>query len=217
MTSTDRDITPSDEKLRIDRRTAMKAALGGAAAAVALTAPRIEGFSIAPDFAAAASQCPPDSQVGGTIPLTTMSPGCNTCSLCCWGTVDHDGCLPGNCHDHTVPGNVTVPVSSDNFDAPMLTAVVKGQVKRKPGALNAGKVTLTLSDFTLNEPYKSCTVAISGSCTGNGIFHPQPVDPEATSVRTQSNSWDTNIWCTKGGTTPLGTVTIAMTCLCGPD
>ena len=39
----------------IARRQALKAAIGGAAAAAAFVAPRIEGFSIAPDYASAAS------------------------------------------------------------------------------------------------------------------------------------------------------------------
>jgi hypothetical protein len=40
---------------RLDRRAAMKAALGGAAAAAVFSAPRIEGFSVAPGYAAMAT------------------------------------------------------------------------------------------------------------------------------------------------------------------
>lgn len=39
----------------IARRQALKAAIGGAAAAAVFVAPRIEGFSVAPDYASAAS------------------------------------------------------------------------------------------------------------------------------------------------------------------
>ncbi|MEI2808655.1 MAG: hypothetical protein V9F00_00140 [Nocardioides sp.] len=39
----------------IGRRATMKAALGGAVAGAVFVAPRIEGFSIAPDYAAAST------------------------------------------------------------------------------------------------------------------------------------------------------------------
>lgn len=206
-TERERDTT------RIDRRQAMKAALGGAAAAAVLTAPRIEGFSFAPDFAAASSQCAENTQVGGTSTLTKTSPRCNSCSLCCWGTVDSIGCLPGNCHDTVVAGSIIVPAASGNFTSPQVTAAVKGQVKRAPGALNPGLVTVMLSDFTVNEPFASCTVAISGSCTAGSTFNTSA----PSTVFTQNASFDSNIWCSGGGLTPRGTVTIAVTCVCGPD
>lgn len=41
------------DKKSIDRRDAMKAALGGAAAAAALSAPKVSGFRVLPDYAAA--------------------------------------------------------------------------------------------------------------------------------------------------------------------
>lgn len=50
----------------------MKAALGGAAAAAVLTAPRIKGFSLAPDYAAAAS-CVPMTQLNADLAFGTAT------------------------------------------------------------------------------------------------------------------------------------------------
>lgn len=46
-----------EERTRLDRRTAMRVALGGAAAGATFMAPRIDGLSVAPDYAAAATAC----------------------------------------------------------------------------------------------------------------------------------------------------------------
>ena len=67
---------------RINRRQAMKAGLGGAAAAAALSVPNIEHFSLAPDVASASSQCPPGTTVTG--PTLTHNSVANFLSNC-WG------------------------------------------------------------------------------------------------------------------------------------
>ncbi|MEO6628482.1 MAG: hypothetical protein ABIP03_07910, partial [Aquihabitans sp.] len=54
-----------------DRRAAMKAALGGAAAAAVMTAPRIGNFTIVPPYAAAAS----GSATGALLKATNGSAG----------------------------------------------------------------------------------------------------------------------------------------------
>ncbi len=55
-----------------DRRQALRAALGGAAAAAVFAAPRVEGFSITPTYASAASSQPPITATG----TATKSVGC---------------------------------------------------------------------------------------------------------------------------------------------
>ena len=60
----------------LDRRAAMKAALGGAAAAAVLAAPRVDGFRLVPDYAAAAT-----ATAGGGLqkdPNGTLANRCTT-------------------------------------------------------------------------------------------------------------------------------------------
>src|SRR4029077_2721851 len=76
---------------RLDRRAAMKAALAGAAAAAVWEAPRIEGLSVAPDVAQAAS-C-----TGGTVNSPTFSAVSHSVGNLgevqfCWGALSGTAC-----------------------------------------------------------------------------------------------------------------------------
>ena len=75
------------DESRIARRQAMQAVLGGAAAAAVFTAPRVTGFSVAPDYLAAATV--PACTGGGTTAANQHSrpTNCNTTALPkCWTT-----------------------------------------------------------------------------------------------------------------------------------
>lgn len=204
---TDSTNDPGPQATRIDRRQAMKAALGGAAAAAALTAPRIEGFSIAPDVAAASSQCAPGSQTAGTPnPLTRTSTAYG--AYRCWGTGDaFAGC------DFDVPaGSITVPVASSNFTAPTFDVLVGGQVSNDNGGIN-----VAMTNFTLNEPFESCTVEISGLCFGGDFGSDGTFSTTVPSTTlTGDGAVAGRIRCSDG-LTPDGRVNIKATCICGPD
>lgn len=180
----------------------MKAALGGAAAAAALSAPKVTGFSLAPDFAAASSQCSPNSTVNGNaINRSSTTYG----AFKCWGTGNAFGC------DTNIPisGNVTVPVVSTNFTAPVITATVGGQVKN-----NNGRIDLVLSNFTVDAPFSSCTVTVGGTCNDGQTFSTQV----ASTLRTSDGTWGGRIRCSGGlYDSPDGTVTVSASCICGPD
>ena len=139
------DAAPASEQSRIDRRTAMKAALGGAAVAAAWTAPRIEGLSLAPDFAAAAS-CS-----GGSI--GTITKNSNNC-----GTGGSTECFGGNCCNTVSMGGATV--AGNNFS---VNANIGGEVNGDSGFVN-----FTVSG--IDPPFQRCTVNVSGNCNNDGSF-----------------------------------------------
>lgn len=61
----------------IDRRSALRAALGGAVAAAVFVGPKVEGFSIAPDYAAAASCVSGSQAISHTTPcIYCLGNGC---------------------------------------------------------------------------------------------------------------------------------------------
>jgi len=121
----------------LDRRSAMKVALGGAVAAAAWSAPRIEGLSLAPDYAAAAS-C-----TGGTAGEITKNS--NNCGY--YGDTE---CFGNNCcgswgfsaniaSKFTLNGNISGDVSGDN-----------------------GNVQMTING--IDPPWQRCTVNVGGTC-----------------------------------------------------
>ena len=198
-------VTADDGALddtRLDRRAAMKAAIGGAAAAAALTAPKVSGFSLAPDLAAAASQCAPGTTTAGN----SINGSSTTYGLFkCWGTGNALSCNTGV----PVSGSVVIPVASPNFSAPTVTATVGGQVKN-----DNGRVDLVLSNFNLNEPFSSCTVTVNGTCSGGQTFQ----TGVASTTRTFNGTWGGLMRCTGGLLdSPDGTYTITASCICGPD
>lgn len=230
------DIGGAGDQVRVDRRQAMKAALGGAAAAVALSVPRIEGFSIAPDYAAASSasdhdldgdgdpeslQCARSAVVTGSAVLSKASVRCHR--VRCWGgwTGSRTDCT---CRPADVPGVITVPVASDAFTAPTITARASGPVYH-----DAGHLEVTLGNFGLNEPFSSCTVTVSGTCTDQHAF----VSTVPSTPLTANGTIRGKIYCAANHTSrtrdrhpderhgghdsPDGRVTISVTCICGPD
>ncbi len=62
-------MTYDDERRAVSRRRAIQAAVGAGVSAAVWNAPRIEGFSLAPDYAAAATAAPP-----GTVTVYQVVP-----------------------------------------------------------------------------------------------------------------------------------------------
>ena len=160
----------------LDRRAALRAALGGAAAAAVFVAPRVEGFSIAPDYAAAGT-CRVDPSRSGVVggskvlvrccsqDLTTLCYGGLGCASSCTGVID---CGTPNFNVPTVNGTLNIPL---NNVAPVqnitLTYRVGGATREYITDWNNDSVVrASLSGLPAN---KSCTVNINGTC-GAGTF-----------------------------------------------
>ena len=147
--ASDQPIEPSpDEKVRIDRRTAMKAALGGAVVAAAWSAPKIEGLSLSPDYASAASVRPV------TNPWVNAHPSSNGGAYSVIECVGNNVGL-NNCGDYHAPALALAgPTNGEVFT---LNATLGGQVK------NNGQTYIKLTG--INNASYSCAVNISGTCT----------------------------------------------------
>lgn len=97
----------------LDRRAALKAALGGAAAAAILSGPQISGMSVLPSYASAAS---------ADQAITVGSANYGNCPnrLYCWGSINQlDGTCPNPSQvDHVFLHTVRFSASGSVFDAP---------------------------------------------------------------------------------------------------
>lgn len=143
------------DREQIDRRRAMKAALGGAAAAAVFTAPRIEGFSTAPDYASAATV--PACAGGSTTAANqhTRATNCNTSGLPkCW-TTGTGGLGCSSCNTGAVSvgpartlGGVTV------------NANITGRAHQNASATDGGKLFVTFAGNT----NQSCNITLTGKC-----------------------------------------------------
>ena len=191
-----------DNVTRINRRQAMKAGLGGAAAAAALSVPNIEHFSLAPKTASAASLCPPGTTVTGT-PASLSKTGNVTGLAACWGATNGFG----QCKNAS-PGSITVAAASGQYTGPTIAFNAGGQVHNANGF-----VSWRPSNFTVNKPYASCSVKVSGTCQ-SGTFS------GAGTYSIGTNGVDTTqaIRCSGAPISNItGTFTVAVTCICGPD
>jgi hypothetical protein len=200
------DDTVTDTN-RIDRRDAMKAALGGAVAAAALSAPSISGFSLAPNFAAAASQCPAGSSVTGTP--STQSRSSETCvATKCWGTFS--GIC--SCGNYTF-SLITVNAAAAQYTDPTISVTVGNQVKNN----TSNNLTITLAGFNAGQPFDRCTVTIGGSCSGGSSATPTVDNGLVFGANnfTANNTYNGRIKCPGSVIqSPNGTVTIAASCRC---
>jgi hypothetical protein len=182
--------TPAEAGLspeRISRRRAMKAAVGSGVAAATFVAPRVEGLSIAPDYAAAASGT--NATNNATINATRSNSGTAyyclvTCCMLCWNANgiytkcaatnctaggpspcqngnSNDNYCCGNPVNHARTGTLTV---NKNVGSPItLNYNIWGGVGQgDPPSLN-----LTISG--IDPPFQSCTVTINGSCNAGGF------------------------------------------------
>lgn len=150
--STDSVKPENSEKLsqsQIDRRTAMKAALGGAVVAAAWSAPKIEGLSLSPDYASAASQTTVNPVSPGTSAAWFTHNSQTAGASRCVGAGSGISCNTWN----ATQVSYAIPSTTESFT---LNAALSGQVK------NTGSTSVTLSGVT-NANY-TCSVNISGNC-----------------------------------------------------
>ena len=148
------DGSTDPDEVRLGRRNAMKAALGGVAAAAVWQAPRIEGLSIAPDVAQAAT-CVTPAAASASHPSNTLIPFVSNC----WGNTAAGACA-------VQPLNiVATPFSAS-------AVIGAGTWGPGPGSNNAA-INVTVAG--LNAPTRRCTVALTGNgCGGGRIFFASP-------------------------------------------
>lgn len=174
----------------IDRRNAMKIALGGAAAATVWSAPRVEGLSLAPDYAAAAS-----CNAVSTAPQFVKNS--NNCGYYgdteCWG---NNCCEPAG-------WSRTVNAGTKNF---AFNGNIGGGVNTDDGFVN-------IATNSIDPPFQSCRVVVSGNCNNGGTFR-----GGGTYNFNNNGSQQSFIDCQGGGNflsaEADGTVRIDVTCFC---
>ena len=190
------DVTAS----RMDRRTAMKAALGGAAAAAAFSAPRIEGFSLAPDYAAASSGTTTTTTTTTTAPCTSGAPVAHTKST------EYNAGKVATCWGHQLGGTVysSGPPCGPAAFGPLNVAPGMSLSGSIDGRLNeGGTVTYNVSGLSATH---SCTVTVNGECNVGDFTGAKSQTFNA------SGAGSTNIKC--NGWAVNGSVTVGMTCIC---
>ena len=130
----------------------MKAALAGAAAAAVWQAPRIEGLSIAPDVAQAASCLP-------VTPLAVTHAGDRDILNECWGTRQPLGGCTGFNVGPEAHGRFNLALNIDGSDAGI------------PGEGLGGANT---SINGIDPPFQSCTANLQANCVNVGGTGPTP-------------------------------------------
>lgn len=159
LSATTAPVGPEDSN-RLDRRKAMKAALGGAAAGAVFVAPKVAGFSVAPDYAAAATCTTQSTSLGSEQSTNAIYCSC-IYYFTCWG----NDALSCNCNNVTKTASVNVRGTTINADV-----VLKGSANSNTG--NAGchnfdsSSSVTLTGFDSNN-VGSCTVNWNISGTSN--------------------------------------------------
>ncbi len=146
------------ESSRLNRRGAMRAALGGAVAGAVFVAPRVAGFSVAPSYAAAAS-C---TSGAGSPALNSAKP--DLCAVICWGNKngnagDPFGCGCNNCKCSDETQNLSLP--GTNFS-------LRFDVGGTAGCFGCGKNGGYRYQINgIDPPFQQCTLTFGGSSNCN--------------------------------------------------
>lgn len=128
---------------RLSRRTALRAAAMGGAGAAVFFAPKVKGFSIAPDYAAAAS-CPPVNTAKANL-----------------ATEDCGGILVGFCWGNAgtlcACGNKSYGITAGQFSV----------IGNYGGDGNGDDGFVNFAVSGIGSTYQSCTVSVNGTCSGS--------------------------------------------------
>ena len=196
----DETVTTNADERRIQRRTAIRAALAGSAAAATFVAPRLEGLSIAPHYAAAASPaCGNNASTNGTI--SDGSRGMNGCLVNCWGNTN--GNTSFNCGnilcDDSCCRNETQTLRLPNAtNGPFVLAFTSGG---RVG--NSGRWSYNVNG--IDPPWQQCNVAVNANCNFNGASN--------VTHNTDGSAVDNTATCNGAGNSNF-TLTVTMTCTC---
>lgn len=199
-TSCEQDDERLDQAAQTRRRL-MQAALGGVAAGSTFLAPRISGFSVAPDYASAASAA--CGNTGNTTSsMNYTSDGMIGCAVNCWGNTTgwyswncgNLACDDSCCKDYTktlkIPNATNGPFVVD-FNA-------GGRV------VNSGRWDYNVNG--IDPPFQSCNVQVASNCNGfNGgsnITH-----------NANGSASDNSATCPNAGNTNQ-TMVITFNCTC---
>ncbi|MEO6630027.1 MAG: hypothetical protein ABIP03_15840 [Aquihabitans sp.] len=185
------------DRAQIDRRAALKAALGGAAVAAVFVAPRIEGFSLAPDYAAAGTQC------HGPTSTTNNTNYNAACVSTCWGS---SGGNAFNCNNGGRVGGCAskafTTLTANNVGPTIIT--LNGNIS---GRLNSGgAAAYTLAGMEAND---LCNVNLSGTCSV-GAFNSNTA-PSMNQNFAANGSSSAAFQCNNATS---GTLTVTLTCTC---
>ena len=158
----DRSTAGDDEVRQLNRRTALKVAIGGVAAGTVFVAPRIEGFKVVPDYAAAGTcDATSKSTAGRTSNTVYCVAGCGSVlfNFNCWGA-DNGGC---GCNSFAFAAT-SVNVGGQTIT---MNATANGRANNKSNCAGAGSVSVNVAGKNRG----SCNVAVfvSGCGTTNNI------------------------------------------------
>lgn len=187
--------TPVDGQ-QVDRRTVMKAALGGAVAGAAFVAPRVVGFSVAPDYAAAAS-C-----TGNQTTEVNRTSSVKCANIHAWGGFNSGSCFSCNSTSFGPLSNTVL-----NF-----TLTVNGS--GGAGGIYCGRNgDFNIAVNGMDPPFQQCKVNMSGIC--GGTFTGFVGISEYVFNGDGSFATGPNIGCNGGdGTGARPTVKVNLTCVC---
>lgn len=184
----------------LGRRRALQAALGGAAAGAAFVAPRIQGMSVVPDYAAAGTAaCTTNSPKSVAVNSSRANRTCCSQALTQLGfagtgaSVNCNGLIPPDCGTPSInfgadtSGSLSILKNNagpaTNID---LNYNVGGGIKEFIASFhNTSKVGMAISGLSAGQ---SCTVNLNGSCV-TGDFRISANNQ--TSNTDNSGSWGT--------------------------
>lgn len=192
----------------ISRRRTMQAALGGAVAGAAFAAPKVKGFSIAPDYAAAGSLCADTS----TVATNWTMPG-QTGGHICWDGSTFGCCTnSGKCNGSRNVGPFLVATGTGG--GPNLNATVQANGffndTTVSGGTNGGSLIVTVDGIT-NHTNQKCTTTANIASDCGGWTGPQSV------ALTQSNATQAQLGPVDFNCSyriAADTVTVSVTCTC---
>lgn len=206
---------------RVDRRTAMKAVVAGGVAGAVWSAPRIEGFSLLPDFAAAATCTTAAKNFSGDTNTGFGSRTSNCCygscsDMTCWNSgASRDcsgGCFSNNwsCSGTATTGNLNI-AKNDGGNLNLAWSI-KGPVgSGRQSQLPTLAVTMT----GIDPPFISCLVTSNVACNSGTHSGDASVTFNANATNNSVPVCTQFQWCGGNGTgTSNAAISITMTCTC---
>ena len=181
----DAPVTGRADRIRLSRRAAMKAAVGGAVAAGVFVAPRVEGFSLVPDYASAASGVD-GSDADNLSTVTSQAvpgPFCLLkCCITCWnatGVSTNCGSTTcacgtnkscGNETNQATIGTLTINKNSPSGSSINLNYKLWGPPEGCTGPPTTQTASLKYVLAGIDDPFQHCDVAVTGTCGPPGTF-----------------------------------------------
>jgi len=181
----------------LDRRMALKAALGGAAAAAVVAGPAVNGLGVLPAYAQTSSP-PPGGWSGSNSgsSVACVQPQGQSIA-CCWGVHNNPPASP-RC--------TSASFALATGLGPVLT-VTRDRAVRNQASGSIGQATLAMAGLP-GGGLTSCTTTLSVSCSSGSPTPAAPVNdtfPAGNVTRTIS--------CGTGASSSvIGTLTVSMTC-----